>query len=499
MKTHVIELDPHDDVTSVRDKMSWAKTERILLVFPRRSRILVRILDLHLLQRCAAMLGAQLAIVTRSGDLRRAAQGVGIPVFRAVAIAQRKTWEKEYTPEKPHRRAPPPDLRQMRREVFPGEAHWRNLLGVRFLFFALAVLAVLVLLLLFLPSATIQLTPINHLQGLTISVRASPKVATVNLTGSIPARSTSTVVQRIKTAKVSGKVAIPDSLAAGKVRFRNLTTGVVGIPTGTVVRTTGNPPVRFATTTDAVMAASAGKTLDVPVQAVVGGSSGNLPADSLVAFDDVDLGTSLAVTNPSPMTGGSDRTAPIPTAGDRALLHDALLTEILEECKTTLQKRLVSGDLYFPDTTTVAQMLIETYFPAAGQIGETLSLTMNLQCQAQYASAADLDTLAEMALDANLPDGFVPVSPGGTLAEPSVPVTDADGITRWEMQVQRLLRARLDGLAATQLAQGRRPAEAARRLSDTIPLAALPEIKMDPSWWPWLPVFPFRISVLING
>jgi hypothetical protein len=180
-------------------------------------------------------------------------------------------------------------------------------------------------------------------------------------------------------------------------------------------------------------------------------------------------------------------------------LHDALLTELLEECTTTFQQRLAPGDLYFPDTTKVAQMLAETYLPAAGQTGETLSLTMNLQCQAQYASAADLDALAEMALDANLPKGFVPASPGVTSPGSSIPVTGADGITRWEMQVQRLLRARLDGLAVTQLAQGRRPAEAARRLSGAIPLAALPEIKMDPSWWPWLPVFPFRISVLING
>ena len=239
--------------------------------------------------------------------------------------------------------------------------------------------------------------------------------------------------------------------------------------------------------------------MDVPVQAVIGGSSGNLPADSLVAFDDVDLGTSLAVTNPSPTTGGSDRTAPIQTASDRTLLHNALLTEILAECKTTLQQRLVSGDLYFPDSTTVSQMLTETYFPAADQTGETLSLTMNLQCQAQYASKADLNTLAGMALDANLPDGFVPVPSGETPLAPGVLATDADGITHWEMRVQRLLRARLDGSAAMQLVQGRRPAQAARRLSDNIPLAALPEIKVNPAWWPWLPVFPFRISVVING
>ena len=51
MKTHVIQLEPHDDVISIRDKMSWAKTGRILLVFPTRVRSRFLTLDLRLLQR----------------------------------------------------------------------------------------------------------------------------------------------------------------------------------------------------------------------------------------------------------------------------------------------------------------------------------------------------------------------------------------------------------------------------------------------------------------
>ena len=74
MKTQVIQLDVHDDVTSIRDKMSWAKTSRILLVYPRRSRILKRTLDLRLLQRHALLLGAQLAIVAPSADIRQSAR-----------------------------------------------------------------------------------------------------------------------------------------------------------------------------------------------------------------------------------------------------------------------------------------------------------------------------------------------------------------------------------------------------------------------------------------
>ncbi len=64
----------------------------------------------------------------------------------------------------------------------------------------------------------------------------------------------------------------------------------------------------------------------------------------------------------------------------------------------------------FPDTLAVGQVLSETYFPAEGQTGATLSLTLNLQCQAQYALASDVNVLAGLALDANLPDGFEPAS-----------------------------------------------------------------------------------------
>jgi hypothetical protein len=228
---------------------------------------------------------------------------------------------------------------------------------------------------------------------------------------------------------------------------------------------------------------------------VEAGSSGNLPAGALVAIEG-DLGTSLAVTNPSPTTGGSDHTAPIQTAADRTSLHEALVSAILAQCKTALPKTIGAGDVYFPDTLAVGQVLSETYFPADGQTGTTLSLTMNLQCQAQYAQASDVNALAGLALDTNLPVGFEPVSSGAVkTVDAGAPVTDAHGITHWKVQAQRLLRARLDPWQATRLVQGRSPVAAGRRLADSMRLAAAPAIQVTPAWWPWLPVIPFRIAV----
>jgi hypothetical protein len=498
MKTRVIKLESHDDVISTRDKMSWAKTERILLVFPRRYRILARTLDLRLLQRHASTLGAQLAIVVRSDRLRRTAEGLSIPAFATTASARRRDWEREKSPATPIRRFGLPDLRQMRREAFPPEARWRSLIGYRFLFFALAVLAILSVLSLFIPSATIQLSPATRLQNLTFDVSASLNVTTINLAGSLPARLTSVVVEHNKTVRASGSINIPDGRAQGLARFRNLTTELAGIPAGTLVSTQTSPPVRFATTMEAVVAAGVGKTVDVPVQAVEAGSTGNLVADTLVAFEEVDLGTSLAVTNPSPTTGGSDQTAAIQTAGDRSRVHRALVGELLDECKTSLQQTLTPGDITFPNTLVVSQVLSETYFPAEGQSGDTLSLTMRLQCQVQYAALTDVNALAEMSLDANLPEGFVPATGGLTILPTGIPLTDADGITRWEIKAQRLLSARLDPLTIVQLSVGHTPALVIRMLNESLPLAESTLIQVKPNWWPWLPVVPFRIEVSIG-
>jgi hypothetical protein len=494
MKTQVIKLDSHDDVTSVRDKMSWAKAERILLVFPRHARILVRPLDLRLLRRHADTLGAQLGIVSGNPDQRRSAEELIIPAFARIASAQRKPWERENAPEKPVRRNEAPDLLKMRHAAFPSEAAWRSNLGLRFLFFTVAVLAILAVLSLFIPSATIILNLASGMQSLTLKVSASREVTTVNLAGSLPARVSSLIVEQSKTIPVTGKVAVPDAHAHGLATFRNLTNTLTGIPAGTVIRNLSSPPVRFVTTIDTVVAAGIDKKVDVPIQAVDGGTVGNLPAEALVSFEG-ELGTSLAVVNSTPTTGGSDLNALIQTASDRADLRAALLAEILVNCGTNIQQNLKHGDVYFPGTLDGSQVLSETFFPAADQSGNTLSLTLRVQCQAQYAAQSDLNTLSQISMDANLPKGYAPPSKDLTMSPTRTPFTGADGVTHWEMQVQRIVQASLDQLNVVELSAGRRPAEAIRQLKKSLALAESPVVQLKPAWWPWLPLIPFRITV----
>src|SRR5574338_1568365 len=125
MKTQIITLESHDDLISVRDRMSWAKTARILLVWPKYAKVTLRQVDLKVLQRHAASLGAQLGLVTRARRVRQDAQALRIPVFESTGQAQRVAWPRPRRTRTrfPHR-APRKDLREQRENLLFKEEPW---------------------------------------------------------------------------------------------------------------------------------------------------------------------------------------------------------------------------------------------------------------------------------------------------------------------------------------------------------------------------------------
>lgn len=492
MKTHVIQLGPHDDVISIRDQMTWAKTPRILLVVPPRTPILTRKLDLHLLKRHAGRLGAKLALVADQKGLIQSAQGMGISVFPTVSSAQNSEWEN-----KPEPAAESPlshSQKVLASRVKPNQTGnvWKGGHSLRLFVFSLSALAILALPVVFIPSAQIFLSPETTLQNASIPVSASDTLDKVYITGNIPARLVFTQVDGNLMIEVTGTVNIPDQPATGVVQIRNLTTGVVGVPIGTIVGTMDTPPIKFSTTQDAIIPAGVGKTVDVPILAMEPGSGGNLSANSLVSMEG-DLGASLAVTNQNPTTGGTNQTAPIQTAEDRSRLHTALVQELLSRCEELLSSLIDPDDLVFPETMSIFRIQSETYFPPPDQAGGTLSLSLSLQCQETYVALMDLEELSRMVLDANLPVGYEPASAGITIPRPEEIQVLKDGTLIWDMAIQRVIRAGINPYNAAMAIIGLNRAGAAGRLAGEFLLNSAPVIRMRPSWWPWLPLLPMQI------
>jgi len=498
MKTQLITLESHDDLISVRDRMSWAKTPRILLIWPVRENISLRSLDLKVLQRHARTLGAQLGLVTRSWRVRREAQALGIPVFKSTGDAQRTTWP-EAAPDfwRPQRR-PRRDLRQYRDQIRSPKGSWQNLVEVRIGFFLLGVFSVLTLLSLFIPRAQITLRPETETQGVTIPVYASPSMDGVFITGRIPARKLTVKLDGEEEMIVTGDMPVPETEAKGVVTFRNLTEEDVSIPAGTVVATIStDASVQFVTLHNVKLPAGADETVDVPVQSMDAGAAGNVQAGALRVVKG-DLGLKLAVTNDEPLTGGLNRVVDTASDADRDRLRENLLKRLKREALAELLSQLGQGDQLFTDTLIVEQVLEESYDPPPGQPGRKLSLTMQVEFSANYAAEDDLTELADLVLNASLEPGFSPSGEDFDFEQVGSRVTGEDGVTRWVVRVNRTLAKQVDSSYAAHLALGRRPRVAAQRILDHLSLAARPEIALKPDWWPWLPLLPFNISVGID-
>jgi len=495
MKTQIIPLESHDDVISIRDKMSWVKTPRILLVWPHSARVDVRPLDLALLRRHAVSLGAELGLVTRDPEIRAAARHMDLPVFSKPAHAERRAWPMRVTVH-PGRRAPRLDLRA-ERDALPGPELFTGFMQsavVRLAFFSTGVLAMLLMPFFLLPTAEIHVTAPTRPQSVEITISAEPDATQVLLTGVIPSRLLTYNFELSDSIPASGKTTAPDKNAQGNVRFTNLAAAAVQVPEGTVVVTLSNPPVRFVTIEVAQVPLGNGSTADARVRALEPGLVGNVPAGAVVAFEG-PLGLSLGVTNLTQMRGGSDRETPAPTAADRQALHDRLLAEIQSQANGELAGHLQPGDVVFPLTFGFSKILDETYTPSEGQAAELLKLTMRAEFHAHYAAAADLEQIARDVLNTSLPAGYEPID--GTLSVRAVSpfFGNTEGLTRWQVRASRMLRARINQAQVVSLAQGQTPEQASMLLQQTLGLEAAPEISVQPFFWPWLPSLPFQIKV----
>lgn len=491
MKTQIINLESHDDLISVRDRLSWAKTPRILLVAPKYVKVNLRQVDLKVLQRHASSLGAQLGLVTRQRRVRAAAEAVGIPVFTSTGEAQKVVWVKVKR-TRLQRKVPDKTLREQRDQIQVKEEAWRANPVVRILVFLLGVLSVFAIAALFIPRAEIKLNPIKQTQSIVIPVNANPSVKSVFITGSIPLREKQIIVDGVQKIRVTGEGISARSKAEGVVIFRNLTQTAVTIPIGTVV---SSGDVRFVTTELGLVNPGVGETVELEIEAVEGGLSGNLAAEAINAVDG-RLGLSLSVSNPEPTAGGRERASVQATDADRERAKVLLLESMEDDALASLLEDFNSGDVFFVETLTTSQIISETYDLPSGASGSQLTLTMQVEFSIQYASVSDLTELASIALNASLPPDFIAPSSQINFANTTEPLLLEEGTLRWTMRAEREIFQKINTSYVTQLVQGLGSSTAQSRLDKNLPLLSKPKVKMSPSWWPWVPIVPFRIDVV---
>ena len=105
--------------------------------------------------------------------------------------------------------------------------------------------------------------------------------------------------------------------------------------------------------------------------------------------------------------------------------------------------------------------------------------------------------LAALALNASLPSGFAPASTALTVEPVTKPIGTDSGSVRWTVRAERRIVQQIDAMQVTQMIQGMKSERARSLLKQNIPQTGS-EIRLSPAWWPWVPIVPFRISVVVQ-
>lgn len=345
---------------------------------------------------------------------------------------------------------------------------------------ALLVLAVAV------PSATLQV--VAAAAPLTIpdfELRAGPggEIAAQRLTESVALRLTGTA---------TGTRTL-ETRAAGSVRFTNRTGEDIRLPRGTLVRAGA---VRFVTTEDRSLPRSLAvpvllSSLDIPVEALDAGPSGNVDAGKVVSSDPLRY----TATNPQSIRGGESNTVPVVTQAD----YDGAERRIPAALEAAAQKQvsawrsggvragaqLVGGAIWSLDQQVPAGQIVGIEATTFDLLvaGTIVAFAMPNE-QPRAAALARLRTAVEPGSDIDETGAGVDVL-SAKVAE--------NGVT-FSVRATALQFRRANAVALRSLVAGRSPSEAEDQLRTRG--VRLAELQRWPSWWPILPLLDSRITIV---
>jgi len=243
----------------------------------------------------------------------------------------------------------------------------------------------------FLPSATIRVTPrVDPVVPVSFEVRADPAVTEPDATaGVVPAERLTIPLGVTGTFPATG-VRVEETRASGVVRFTSENTFVpVTIPAGTRVATQAGTAfsTRAAVTVERASFVTGPTSATVAVDAQVAGPGGNVAAGTITELSDDIRQFLISVTNPEATSGGTRTEFPRVEQAD----VDAALADLGAELAAQFEARLADPATTPPGTTL---------FAATRALGEATPSVDPATLVGQEAATFDLGLTAEGAVTA---------------------------------------------------------------------------------------------------
>ena len=482
MTRTVIDLDARATILDASERLAAAPANvPVVFVVPAGAPFARNVVFLEVARALAG--DRRLAIVSSDPRARSIAASVHVPAYASLGSLEREELD------------PTEKLGATRRAALTTVAADRAAprLGspARALGIVASVLAaVMLLLMVVIPSAAVTVAPAPiPMAGATFTLRAGPG-------GDVPAQPLSATINA-KVAGVATGSRTEELKATGTVHFTNGTENDITIPKGTVVQTTTTADrIQFATTETKTLPRSVivffsivSGTVDIGIEAVVGGPSGNVGANRIV----VSNNARYQVTNPAPTSGGDTKKIPVVKAEDYTAATakanvDKALSDAANEQKTRWSAQLGGSGVVWVGTPALTSQ--GSLADVVGREVATFEVPVSATVQG-FAVAADQPTKAAAERYRNM------ATPGYVLderaAQYSAVATVADDGVTWKITASGTQSPQLDAARIRGALAGRTPAEA-RTVLEAQGLRVT-GLRVSPDWWPRMPFLDARIAV----
>lgn len=514
-KAEYVQLESADDVASVRDRLSFLRGQRVLLIWPEEGEILTRKLDLVLIQRDAMRRAVRLALVTHDPQVVRNARELNISTFETIGAAERGRWQrgrsKVFTNrfQRPKDEPIPDDLKEIASRIYAEESaiarRWRRVrLAIALVLFVIVagVIGYVVL-----PSAAVILTPAQNTIAAKSDIIVDPQATTVDIENHIiPAIKVSAQIEDSGTVETTGSQDLGNASAIGSVVFINQTTKAVTIPAGTTVTTSAGEPIQFRTTQEGSLPGGTGLQVEVPVEAVSSsaGAVGNVDSGTINTVIG-PLSTSVTVRNVAPTSGGTSRAQKVVTSQDIDTVTGIVEQQLQSRAYLEMQAKLTDTQCIILQTVKITEERSDwmTFSAKAGDAADTLTLNMRAVVE---ATAVDEQlgrqiVYAEMSKQVQSGQVIKPATVTYDQGCDTVSATDpTTGRITFSMSGSGVVTSQVDPDQIRQHLAGLSPSDAVAYLVSEVPLqqGILPQITIAPGWFRTMPILPMRINVQLQ-
>lgn len=495
MKTYIIQLEAHDDLVSARDKLAWAKTRRVIFIWPKKGKLLSEYYPLSMLKRDAERLGVDISFISKDGQVRENARELGINVFDSVSQAERRLWKTGSL--KKIERTPPigyDELVTQRDSIHPPLRTNRGLPAGKVLIFIAGLLAVFALVGYFYPSAEIKIFPRRVEQTIDLAVLVNPAATEVNLAGILPGKLTKLELSGTGTGVSSGTIKVGTAKARGSLTVTNNSDSKIAIPRGTRFSTISSDEKTYVSTADVTIDAKGGNPGIVPVEAEDAGVEWNL-AEGAGFSVQVSWAEAVSITNAADISGGVSADSPTPSEADYSTLHTQLLSDLKNQAIQAITGQLPEGDALIPSSLDNSEVVSETRSISPGTPSDRFSLEIKVLFTVTTYSKADLEYLANSIMNANLEPGIKAVSGMLELTDLSKAVRQDSGAYSWNVHAIRQTETLISTDALVQSLVGVPVTEVQGILNSQGSFRAPGEVLLRPRWWIRMPFVSFRIAI----